>query len=102
MKVLWVKEAVIRLREIQAYISSDNPAAAKKFIKKLIELGESLSDKPYRGRIVPEFSIPEIRELLYKNYRIVYILKKSKIEILTVFEGHKLLEKEKIKWEDKS
>jgi len=39
-------------------------------------------------------SIENIRELLHKNYRIVYLVKKSSIEILTVFEGHQLLKKE--------
>jgi len=34
--------------------------------------------------------------LIYRNYRIVYILKKNSIDILTVFEGHQLLKKEEI------
>jgi toxin ParE1/3/4 len=45
---------------------------------------------------VPELSLENIRELLYKNYRIVYLVKKKSVEILTVFEGHQLLKKEEI------
>jgi plasmid stabilization system protein ParE len=40
---------------------------------------------------VPEISNPEIRELLFKKYRIVYRVKKNAVEILTVFEGRRLL-----------
>ena len=94
MKVFWTKESFQRLKEIELYIARDNRIAAEKFTDKLIELAESLTKNPERGRIVPEFSLPQIRELLYKNYRIVYIIKKSRIEILTVFEGHQLLKKE--------
>ncbi|GAB6283071.1 MAG: type II toxin-antitoxin system RelE/ParE family toxin [Ignavibacterium sp.] len=96
MKVFWTKESEDRLNEIESYIASDNPNAAIRFIDYLISLAESLSENPERGRIVPEFSIKAIRELLYKNYRIVYLIKKNRIEVLTVFEGHQLLKKEEV------
>jgi toxin ParE1/3/4 len=40
---------------------------------------------------VPEISNPDIRELIYRRYRIVYRFKGDVLEILTVFEGHRLL-----------
>ncbi len=96
MKILWTKESLIRLQEIEEYISRDNPVTAIKFINKLIEIAESLVDNPKLGRVVPELSLENIRELLYKNYRIVYLVKKNTIDILTVFEGHRLLKKQEI------
>ena len=96
MKLLWTKESLLKLQEIESYISSDNPQAALELIDKIITLAESLSENPAKGRIVPELSISQIRELIYKNYRLVYLLKKNSIEILTVFEGHRLLRKEEI------
>ena len=96
MKLLWTKEALLRLKEIDEYISRDNPVAAIEFVDKLISLAETIVDNPKKGRLVPELSLDKIRELLYKNYRIVYLVKKNSLEILTVFEGHQLLKKEKI------
>ena len=96
MKVVWTKESIDRLNEIESYIASDDLKAAIKFIDSVISLAESLSKNPERGRIVPEFSIKAIRELIYKNYRIVYLIKKNRIEVLTVFEGHQLLKKEEV------
>ena len=96
MKLLWTKESLIKLQEIETYISSDNPQAAIELIDKIILLAKSLTENPEKGRIVPELSISQIRELIYKNYRLVYLLKKNSIEILTVFEGHRLLRKEEI------
>jgi toxin ParE1/3/4 len=90
MKVLWTKEAVRRIEEIEEYISKDHPDTAISFTDKLIALAESLADAPQKGRIVPELSLENIRELLYKNYRIVYVIKNNSIDILTVFEAHKL------------
>lgn len=96
MKLLWTKESLLKLQEIETYIASDNPQAAMELIDKIILSAESLTENPEKGRIIPELSISQIRELIYKNYRIVCLLKKSSIEILTVFEGHRLLRKEEI------
>lgn len=96
MKVCWAKAALYRLQEIEEYISQDNPTVAISFVDKLISLSETLSDNPEKGRVVPVLSIDKIRELIHKNYRIVYLIKKNSIDILTVFEGHRLLKNEEI------
>ncbi|NOX64220.1 MAG: type II toxin-antitoxin system RelE/ParE family toxin [Chlorobi bacterium] len=81
---------------MENFISQDNLNAAIKLIDKIISLAEDLVDYPRKGRIVPELSIDQIREILYKNYRIVYLIKKNSIDIITVFESHKLLDRKKI------
>ncbi|MBI9071228.1 MAG: type II toxin-antitoxin system RelE/ParE family toxin [Melioribacteraceae bacterium] len=91
MKLLWTKEALFKLQEIEKYIAKDNSVTAINFIDKLISAGESILDNPEKGRVVPELSIKNIREIIYKNYRIVYVIKQNQIDILTVFEGHRLL-----------
>lgn len=96
MKIFWTKEALLRLQEIEEYISKDNPVVAIEFVDNLISLAETLINNPEKGRIVPELSLENIRELLHKNYRIVYLIKKNSVDILTVFEGHQLLKKEEI------
>ena len=67
------------------------PNEPEKFVDQIIEHAESLSDKPLRGRIVPEISNPDIRELIFRKYRIVYRINGNNLDILTVFEGHRLL-----------
>ena len=96
MKLFWTKEALLRLQEIEEYISKDNQIAAVEFVDKLISVAETIIDNSEIGRIVPELSFENIREILHKNYRIVYLVKKNSIDILTVFEGHQLLKKEEI------
>jgi addiction module RelE/StbE family toxin len=96
MKLIWTKEALLRLQEVEEYISRDNPIAAEDFVDKLISLAETIVDNPKKGRVVPELSLENIREILYKNYRIVYLIKKSSVEVLTVFERHQLLKLEEV------
>ena len=92
-KLVWSKESLLRLQEIEDYIAKDNPKVAIEFVNKIIERAESIILHPQKGRIVPEIAVENIRELLYKNYRIVYQIKENSIVILTVFEGHKLFSK---------
>ncbi|MBD3377763.1 type II toxin-antitoxin system mRNA interferase toxin, RelE/StbE family [candidate division KSB1 bacterium] len=97
MKIIWTQEALTRLKEIQDYIGQNNPGRAKAFINILVEKTKILSSNPEIGRIVPETAHSDIREIIHKNYRIVYRRGKNHIEILTVFEGHKLFRADELK-----
>jgi addiction module RelE/StbE family toxin len=90
MFVRWTEEALENLWEIETFIGRDNPKKAEAFVNSLIEKGESVALNPRIGRRVPEISHPDFRELIVQTYRIVYRVHKKEIEILTVFEGHKL------------
>ena len=96
MDVRWTDEALEKLWEIETFIGRDSPKKAETFVNYLIEQGESLALNPRIGRIVPEISNPEIRELIVKRYRIVYRLMEDEIAILTVFEGHRLLQADEL------
>jgi plasmid stabilization system protein ParE len=51
---------------------------------------ERLAVFPESGRIVPEFRDPALREVLWRNYRIVYRCRSRCVEIVTVFHGARL------------
>jgi addiction module RelE/StbE family toxin len=91
MRIKWTNETLIRLFEIEDFISQDSLERAEKFVDQIIEHAETLSDKPLRGRTVPEISNPDLRDLIFKKYRIVCRIKGNSLYILTVFEGHRLL-----------
>ncbi|MDD5231152.1 MAG: type II toxin-antitoxin system RelE/ParE family toxin [Candidatus Marinimicrobia bacterium] len=91
MIIIWTREALQNIIEIEDYISQNNSLNAVEFTDSLISKCEYLIDNPNMGRIVPELSESNIRELIHKNYRIVYRHIDEEIQILTVFEGHRLL-----------
>jgi plasmid stabilization system protein ParE len=91
MKVTWSREAGENLVEIEEFIARDSVERAVQFVDALIDQTEAiLADNPRSGRVVPETGNPDIRELIYRGYRIVYRLNGDRIEVLTVFEGHRL------------
>jgi len=92
MSVTWSREAGENLVDIEEFIAHDSVERAIRFVDALIDHAEAiLSGNPRSGRSVPEICNPDIRELIYRGYRIVYRLNGDRIEILTVFEGHRLL-----------
>jgi plasmid stabilization system protein ParE len=44
-----------------------------------------LENHPRSGRIVPELTDPSIREIVVRDYRVVYRLREGFAEVLTVF-----------------
>ena len=46
---------------------------------------------PLMGRKVPEIGREDVREVIMGGYRLVYRVRVDAIEILTVFDGHRLL-----------
>jgi len=96
MKLSGTREALNRLIEIEEFIAQDSPSRAEDFIDYFLEKVSLIPDNHEIGRIVPEISNIAIRELLIKNYRLVYRIKTTVIEILTVFEGHRLQRRDEI------
>lgn len=91
MKLIWTRNALEDLISIEKYIAKDNPKKAIEFTDQLIAKCENLKENPDIGRVVPELQVQQVRELIVKNYRIVYRHVEDGIQIVTVFEGHRLL-----------
>jgi len=95
MKVRWTRESLIRLREVNSYISKDNPQAAEKFLDKIINLAESIKENPEKGRIVPELDFHNInnyRELIITPWRIIYRIEEQKVYILSMIDSRRNFE----------
>ena len=72
------------LQNIVHYIPLDDREQARRFGMFLIQQARSLGQFPERGRVVPEFEDKSIREIIVKDYRVVYRVDRDKrtIEIV--------------------
>lgn len=88
-KVVWSPSARLDLMDIVTYIAEDNPALAEKFGTSLIEASKTLKRFEKQGRVVPEFELENLRELIHKRYRIIYRVKRREelIEIVRLWHG---------------
>lgn len=90
--VLWTPSAREDLREIYRYIAHDSPQYADFVVSAISGAVTRLELFPESGRIVPEDGRPEIREVIWRSYRIVYayVRAKDQVHILTVFRSERL------------
>lgn len=95
-RVEWTTRAVDDLREIRDYIAASSPVDAERWIQRLMDAAERAAGAPLAGRRVPELARDDIREVIVRAYRIVYRVCDGRIEVLTVFEGHRRLPIRKI------
>ena len=91
-KVIWSDSALQDLSDIGEYISKDSERYAEITVNQLFITPDIHEDHPRAGRIVPEFEIESIRELIQGNYRIVYqLVDEQSIHILAVHHSARLL-----------
>jgi toxin ParE1/3/4 len=62
--------------------ASRAPEVAERFGNQLIQKALTLSRFPERGRVVPELKLEEVREIIFRDYRIAYRLTTDHVQIL--------------------
>lgn len=91
-EIFWTPRASDDLAGIRAYISQDSPHYAELVTQRITAAMSRLEQFPESGRIVPELGRPEIREIIWRSYRIVYrsMPTAAQVHVLTVFRSEQL------------
>ena len=92
VKLNWLNEANYDLIQIYNYIHKDSVY----YSIKTVDLTENLKPMKYIGRKVPEYNEDNIRELIYKSYRIIYEVQTNKILIRGIWHSARILPKQLI------
>ncbi len=91
-EIEWSSKAENDLNEIIDYIAQDSLEYALSFYEQLREKVENLIQFPRMGRIVPELDEPNIRELILRNYRIIYRIFENEVQIVRLFHGSRIMD----------
>ena len=86
-KVEWTEIAWSDLEEVADYIAKDSHYYAAAFVREVRDAGRSLAYMAERGRVVPEFGDPNIRELFVRKYRLIYQMTENTIYIIGFIHG---------------
>jgi toxin ParE1/3/4 len=86
MKIRWVRLALTDLDEAAAFISQDNPEAAKRAVKRVRDATRLLSDQPNAGR---PGRVHGSRELVIADtpFILPYRVVRNTVQILRVLHG---------------
>ncbi|MGH2584928.1 MAG: type II toxin-antitoxin system RelE/ParE family toxin [Dehalococcoidia bacterium] len=88
-RVTVTRPANDHLRSIHRYVAQDSPTAAARMVRRIRAEIRLLVRHPQRGRVVPEFDDPAIRELIVAPYRVVYryTADRNLVQVLAVYHG---------------
>ena len=89
MRVLWTNAAVAQLEAIHDYVARTSPEYARRIVDRLTRRSVQISAFPFSGRIVSEYELNEVREIVEGSYRIIYLIKEGegRVEVLAVIHS---------------
>lgn len=86
-RVAWTETAWRDLERIADYIAEDSPGYAAALVRRIRDRARSLEEMTERGRVVPEFDDPRVRELLVGSYRLIYEAGEDSVYVLGLIHG---------------
>lgn len=89
MRVFWTDAALGQLESIRDYFARTSPKYAQKLVERPVNRSEKVADFPRSGRMVPEYEIDEVRQVIEGQYRIIYS-KSSPLSTRLARDYHKI------------
>lgn len=86
-EIVWTLRATADLESVVEYIFRDSEFYATAVARELIAAARSLTTFAERGRMVPEYEDPAVREMIVRRYRLIYRVKPERIEVLRIIHG---------------
>ncbi len=91
-RVAWLSQAKQDLKDIVDYYRLVSPQYSRNIALKAKSASRSLIHYPLRGRIVPEYETPRIREIFVDRYRLIYSVENNFVAILAIIHMARDLE----------
>ena len=95
IRIVWSDLARTDLRELRRRIAEDSPKRARDYIRRPREATNRLRRFPESGWIVEEINEPDIREIVYDMYRLIYRYRKV-VEMLRVWPAARPLDRDRL------
>ena len=93
MELRIAQSALEDLQAIQEYYKEQNvPHIDDDFVAAILEHCEMLRSHPDASRVVPEFNMDHIRELIHAPFRVVYLRQAKEVVLIRVWRSERQLE----------
>lgn len=93
MELRIAQSALEDLQSIQEYYrEQDAPNIGDDFVAAILEHCGILQVHPDAGRVVPEFNLDHIRELIHAPFRAVYLRQAKEVVLIRVWRSERQLE----------
>ena len=86
-RVVWALGARQALNEALEFIGEESSDGASRVLHAVSDLATSLETLSERGRTVPEYDEPSIREIFVYSYRLMYRVEADTVTIIAFLHG---------------
>ena len=90
-RISFAPSAVIDLEEIRSwYADQQAPEVGERLVREIVETVLRPADFPESGRVVPEFGLAQLREIVHPPFRIVYRHDEARVRVVRVWRSERL------------
>ena len=91
-RITFAASAIKDLEDLQArYAGEGVPDVGKRLVADIMSTVERLGTHPQSGRVVSEFDVEHLREIIHPPFRIVYRHDKNKVRVVRIWRSERLL-----------
>jgi toxin ParE1/3/4 len=92
-RIAFAVSAVADLEAIRAWYAEQYvPDVGDRLLRDIVAAVERLADFPESGRVVPEFGLTQLREIIHPPFRIVYRLGDDRVRVVRIWRSERQLE----------
>ena len=92
-RVIWAPRAQAALNEAVEFVAQDSIAGALRVLEQALAAAESLATLSERGRVAPELSQRDTREIFVFRYRLLYDIEPEVVRIVAFLHGSRDFER---------
>ena len=90
-RISFAASAVADLEAIRSwYAGQQAPEVGERLLREIVAHVEQLVDFPESGRMVPEFGLVQLREIIHPPFRIVYRFDQDRGRVVRVWRSERL------------
>ncbi len=91
-KITFAASALTDLEDLRAHYAGEGvPEVGARLVAEIVARIERLSAHPLSGRVVPEFKVEHLREIIHPPFRIVYRHDGKNVRIVRIWRSERLL-----------
>ena len=83
----WTLASQQDLVELGDFIARDSVVYAINEVERMVVAAEGLQSNPLMGRVVPEYRREDLRELIVRSYRLVYLVRGAEVIVIRIVHG---------------
>ena len=91
-RVSFAPSAITNVEEIRSWYADQQALeVGERLVREIVDAVLRLADFPESGRMVPEFGLAQLREIIHPPFRIVYRLDNERVRVVRVWRSERLM-----------